>query len=417
MKKIIITLLIFITFINIVLGDGEIIDGNKVYINNSIAYISAEPQHLIRDGYVNFNLISKQYSGDMNVMFGFNSENAIPKSIDLYSPHYEDVDYLYQSNLYEVSNFRNTLQSCDIGNGINKMMVDTVNNTDVVVCYDIYFNEGNNYTITWTETVNEYKEYLNLNNIFNKANLELDNKDVWYYVKDKPIIAGEEIKFRMYLDLIGGEGKYDIAFFPSSYGNDYLQAYNDGNMLLLDPTYNLTDNIIGYWKFDGNATDSLGVNNGTVTGATNDDLYGIINEGYNFNGISDYINLGNAVIPITGNWTISIWVKMNNNTIPDIWNTIISQYAGSTGRFLMRCYSNADNTFFYSFGGGSTAWKSVEGGSSSDISMGVWHNLVLMTAGTSIKFYIEHYRSLNVYYIYFELICNFIISILCLISP
>jgi len=252
---------IFIILSFNVIGEEYFI-GDTVYINSSHGLISASPHHLTTDGYINLEIETYSYTGNMNVMFGFDSLNAMPMSIDLYSPH--QLSYI----------------------------------------------DGNGTTIYYTE------DYININNLFEKAYIELDGKNVWYYIKDVSIIANQKIKFRFFLDLIKGSGKYDVAFFPSSYDNDYMSAYNDGNMILLDPTYTLNEDIISYYKFDGNANDELESENGTVSGAVNHLDNGFINEGYNFDGINDYITFDDmSTVTKDNDYSISFWFKLDNTGI------------------------------------------------------------------------------------------------------
>lgn len=76
----------------------------------------------------------------------------------------------------------------------------------------------------------------------------------------------------------------------------------------------LTDDLVAYWKLDGNANDSVGTNNGTVTGATVT-TSGKIDSAYSFDGTNDYINCGNdsSLDPfrVGGNnlLSLSIWFK------------------------------------------------------------------------------------------------------------
>jgi hypothetical protein len=61
------------------------------------------------------------------------------------------------------------------------------------------------------------------------------------------------------------------------------------------PSYVPTNGLVGWWPFNGNANDESGNgNNGTVNGATlSTDRFGGLNQAYNFNGISNYIDVGN----------------------------------------------------------------------------------------------------------------------------
>ena len=59
----------------------------------------------------------------------------------------------------------------------------------------------------------------------------------------------------------------------------------------------LTDNLISYWKFEGNSNDSIGANNGTDTTVSYNSSYGKIGQGVNTNGtLSNGINFGNNSI-------------------------------------------------------------------------------------------------------------------------
>lgn len=72
----------------------------------------------------------------------------------------------------------------------------------------------------------------------------------------------------------------------------------------------LTQGLVGYWPFCGNANDDSGHgNNGTVNGATlTTDRFGNANSAFSFNGTSNYINL-NTSLPNT--FSISLWINVN----------------------------------------------------------------------------------------------------------
>ena len=80
------------------------------------------------------------------------------------------------------------------------------------------------------------------------------------------------------------------------------------------PSYVPTNNLVGWWPFNGNANDESGNGrHGTVHGATLcSDRNGNINNAYRFNGTSNYITApGNT--PFTNGLSISIWVKITGN--------------------------------------------------------------------------------------------------------
>lgn len=75
----------------------------------------------------------------------------------------------------------------------------------------------------------------------------------------------------------------------------------------------LTNGLVAYYPFCGNANDASGNNNnGTVNGASlTTDRFGNSNSAYNFNGTSNYIDLGinSAINSILGDFSISYWIK------------------------------------------------------------------------------------------------------------
>ena len=154
---------------------------------------------------------------------------------------------------------------------------------------------------------------------------------------------------------------YDIKVFIDGTGDGYPQAYEvwkhigewnsslvgynpihvDGNLSGID--FNLVDNdhdgdgftnwqehlagtnlndansmpgfdfgLVGYWPFDGNASDMSGnENHGTVNGATlGADRFGMVGQTYSFDGVDDFIDVGNhIVLNLPSSLSISLWVR------------------------------------------------------------------------------------------------------------
>lgn len=79
----------------------------------------------------------------------------------------------------------------------------------------------------------------------------------------------------------------------------------------------LTNGLVGYWPFCGNANDDSGNgNNGSVNGATlTTDRFGNSNSAYNFNGTSDYIQTSNtSSLPIgSSSRSVSYWMKSSSS--------------------------------------------------------------------------------------------------------
>jgi uncharacterized protein (TIGR02145 family) len=91
----------------------------------------------------------------------------------------------------------------------------------------------------------------------------------------------------------------------------------NGNNVYLSNS-NLTNGLVAYYPFNGNANDASGNgNNGTVNGAIlSNDRFGNTNSAYNFNGTTDIINCGhNSSLQLTNSLTISTWFRSNGSSI------------------------------------------------------------------------------------------------------
>jgi hypothetical protein len=89
----------------------------------------------------------------------------------------------------------------------------------------------------------------------------------------------------------------------------------------------LSNGLVGYWPFCGNANDASGNgNNGTANGATlNTDRFGNANSSYSFDGVDDYIEVPHSnSLSITGDITMSAWVRTNGSNGQN-YQTIISK--------------------------------------------------------------------------------------------
>ncbi len=98
---------------------------------------------------------------------------------------------------------------------------------------------------------------------------------------------------------------------------------NSANIAKLQVFSNSLDNAlllnrVSYWKLDGDANDSWGINTGAITGATLISSGCVKNSCYNFDGSDDIIDFGNDPSLSMGinDHTISVWVKFDNTTAP-----------------------------------------------------------------------------------------------------
>jgi len=96
---------------------------------------------------------------------------------------------------------------------------------------------------------------------------------------------------------------------------------------------NLDSGLVAYYKFDGNANDESGNgNDGVIYGANLvEDRFGSQNSAFEFDGIDDYINIGqDSSLRIEGSVSISAWV--NFSEIQEPLAGIITDGSGFTPR-------------------------------------------------------------------------------------
>ena len=151
---------------------------------------------------------------------------------------------------------------------------------------------------------------------------------------------------------------------------------------------NLTQGLVGYFPFNGNANDlSTIAINGTVNNATlSTGLDGSLNGSYQYNSASNsYINFGTDNRSVTDEVTISLWVKTTNSG-PD--QMIVAKYNylvdkgfeialhGSTGR-VITAGRDGSGTYYTS------------GYSTTAINDGNWHHVMGVVHGNVWEIWVD----------------------------
>jgi len=129
-------------------------------------------------------------------------------------------------------------------------------------------------------------------------------------------------------------------------------------VFFLSSLFLTSQNLIAYYPFNGNANDESGNNhNGTVYGATlTSDKNGNSNSAYYFDGIDNYIDVGNW--ENGGPMTITFWARWDaanhNSRIIDFGNgeandNITIGNNQSTGKVLFQIYNGAINKYLSTY--------------------------------------------------------------------
>ena len=137
----------------------------------------------------------------------------------------------------------------------------------------------------------------------------------------------------------------------------------------------LNDDIISYYKLDettGVVVDELGSNEGTNDGATRG-VTGKIDNAFEFDGVNDYVDLGDDISLELTTWTFSVWFKKASNGVTGV---LISKRdtAGDPHSDNYRLRSQTDNKIYGLFE--ATDGTNVEVNTITAITDTDWHHIV-----------------------------------------
>ena len=204
--------------------------------------------------------------------------------------------------------------------------------------------------------------------------------------------------------LMGGQYPFsglvdDITLYNRALTQQEITAMYDG--VPYSDTCNavsgsLTNGLVGYWPFCGNANDDSGNgNNGSVNGATlTTDRFGNSNSAYNFDGLSNYINFNKQLSNI---FSISVWVmpesfkSYSGVNYTNIGSQIIGTFNNNYGFSGFACetsgFQNLIGQHYAAF------WNpnpnNIAVNSISKLVLNQWKNLIITYDGTNLKYYVN----------------------------
>lgn len=146
-------------------------------------------------------------------------------------------------------------------------------------------------------------------------------------------------------------------------------------------SYNISDaGLVGLWALNGNGYNELGTYNGTITGATYGEDYGVVGGGYSFDG-SDYVSLSPSIG--TGSvGTVSAWVYPGSGA-----DCIVGSADDQATYQGLELYISNLNIGLKQWGtvGGETAIISTN----TALEAGRFNHLVWASTGTEYKLYVN----------------------------
>lgn len=149
-------------------------------------------------------------------------------------------------------------------------------------------------------------------------------------------------------------------------------------------------NLVGYWKLDGNGTDSSSGER-TLTAANISYVQGMFDSAASFNGSSSKYTAG-ATLNLTGNYTLSVWVKPTALPESNGLVSFISKYytttdaGGTPGGYEFRLHNDA-GTHKININHYGTGYPSLS--VAHTLATGVWSHVVATWNGTVFTLYVN----------------------------
>ncbi|HUU19821.1 MAG TPA: LamG domain-containing protein, partial [Sedimentisphaerales bacterium] len=153
-------------------------------------------------------------------------------------------------------------------------------------------------------------------------------------------------------------------------------------VLVLSGASNVSADLVGHWKFDGNLDDSAGSANGTFDGGMPNYVVGKFEQALEFDGTDDFVNLPYTSDPTV--YTISAWVKPARTSPASI--VVRTSDAGPTTHWSHQLRIQSSGVFEHYAWDGSE--RIVLG--TSVIKAGTWYSLVLVaTNNGDVRLYVN----------------------------
>src|SRR5688572_22735434 len=140
--------------------------------------------------------------------------------------------------------------------------------------------------------------------------------------------------------------------------------------------------LVGWWKGNGDATDALGTNNGTLVGNTSI-APGFVGQAFRFDGDNDSVMIGNPATLQLQNFTIEAWIKRASTNQVTLDTTFL---AGT-----IFGYGYGGYTFIVSVDGRVSLGKvGTSGISSTNVVRDTnWHHVAVTKSSGSVTFYVD----------------------------
>ena len=177
---------------------------------------------------------------------------------------------------------------------------------------------------------------------------------------------------------VNGDGKLDLI--SANWGDNTLSVLTNATVF---PGITAPSGLVGWWRAEGNANDSVGANNGVLgsgAGFTN----GEVGQAFAFNGTSSsHVSIPDSPVldSFTNRITIELWFKANETSANSDWEALVSK---GNATWEIQATTGAKTLSFYMTGpspNGVTGTRNVKDGQ--------WHHVAAAYDGTNICLYVD----------------------------
>ncbi len=341
------------------------IDGNKVYVDDANVYLSATPHTLGSSGWVEFELRSKNYSGLIDAVWGFDDAAGVkPSKPQVWAENVPHTLYRWVSiertdniTVTGITGFTKLSWAAfvgqpDIGNRNNAYIYKVTagfglmgETQTLTVAFNSYTLNGSTASITYNYDNQEKEAYIEyypdwkpLSAGISTLNLDYAGFNDWKFLGlDTPIQAGVTYKVRAWVEIpfsgLGRtSGKYIWAVKPS--GETIAEAKSRGHLYLLDPWYDSQWAYRTKLTFDNSASTENLTNFPVLVNlnATRVDFSKISSNGTDIR----FVDADDATLL---KYEIEHWTDVSENAT--IWVKVPQIDAGSTTDYIWLYYGNA----------------------------------------------------------------------------
>lgn len=146
--------------------------------------------------------------------------------------------------------------------------------------------------------------------------------------------------------------------------------------------------LVSWWKFEGNANDEMGLNNGVISGATS--TSGKYGNGYKFDGAGSMITVtDHTSLQISGPITLMAWIKPESSSGNAV--QIVSKGDGfTTFPYALTMLSPSSHVYFlYNDGNPTVDTSNIASTPSNSIQTNNWNHLTGRFNGTTLSIYLN----------------------------